>query len=223
MRVLVRVVILLALGWLAYVLLLEAKAQANLEGADQTTTFLFFGAIVLLAVVIGAITALSLLPAIGESFGNMFYGSNEQIEKNPHSAALSKSAQGDFEGAIDEYLDVFKSNPSDIMALSEVVHIYCDRLHDYGSAAETLEEALEKELPIEESAFLCNRLVDVYWLYQHDAASARRLLIQIAETMPDTKHAANAQHRLTQIDHMRELGQLPQRPISVGQNEEEED
>ncbi len=220
MRVFVRVIILVALAWLTYVLLLEARAHSLIEGADQTKTFLIFGLIVLLAVVIGAITALSLLPALGESFGNLFYGSNQEIEKNPHSAALSRSAQGDFEGAIEEYQAVYHANPADIMAVSEIVHIYCDRLHDYAQAAETLEGVLEEELPVEDSAFFCNRLVDVYWLYQHDAISARRVLIQIAESMPDTKHAANAQHRLQQINHMLEAGEVPQRPAVLGSDEE---
>jgi len=98
------------------------------------------------------------------------------------------------------------------MALSEAVHLYCDRLHDYTAAASALETALQEELPVDESAFICNRLVDVYWIYQHDARSARRLLIQIAESMPNTKHSANALHRLQQIDHMLEQGEVPQRP-----------
>jgi len=104
MRVLVRLVILAALGWLTYVLLLEARVHSSQEGADQTKTFLIFGGVVLLAVIIGAITALSLLPALGEAFGSLFYGSNVEIEKDPHSAALSKSAQGDLEGAEQNYL-----------------------------------------------------------------------------------------------------------------------
>jgi len=212
MRVLVRLLILAALGWLTYVLLMAARTHANIEGADQSKTFLLFGGVVCLAVVIGAITALSLLPAIGEAFSGIFYGSNAEIQKDPHSAALSKSAQGDLEGAIAEYIAIYNDNRSDTMALSEAVHIYCDRLHDYTSAARLLEEALQEELPMEESAFICNRLVDIYWGYQHDAVSARRLLIQVAESMPDTKHAANAQHRLMQLDHMLEQGELPHRP-----------
>lgn len=215
MRVFVRLLIISALAWLAYTLLLEARALQHKEDADQTQVILLFGGVTVLAIVIGSITALSLLPALGESLANMFYGPNVEIEKDPHSVAVAKSAQGDFEGAIDAYMDIFEANPSDVMALSEVIHIYCDRLHDYEQAAKVLEEALQEEYPVENSAFLCNRLVDVYWLYQHDALKARQLLIQIAENMPDTKHAANAQHRLQQINHMVELGQVPQRPSAT--------
>jgi hypothetical protein len=215
MRVFLRLVIVSALAWLAYVLLLQAHALQRQENPDPTTNqtiIMLFGGVTVLALIIGTITALSLLPALGESLANLFYGPNVEIEKDPHSEAVAKCAQGDFEGAIDAYMDIFENNHSDVMALSEVIHIYCDRLHDYNQAAKVLEEALQEEYPLEDSAFLCNRLVDVYWLYQHDARKARQLLIQVAENMPNTKHAANAQHRLQQIDHMLELGQVPQRP-----------
>jgi len=215
MRILVRLIILAALGWLTYVLLHAAKIHENTEGADHSVTIMLFGGVIILAIILGAITALSLLPALGDAFSGLFYGQNVEIEKDPHSSALSKIATGDLEGAIEEYLSIYQANPSDTMALSEAVHIYCDRLHDYAAAATLLENVLQNELPMEESAFICNRLVDVYWAYQHDAISARRLLIQVAESMPDTKHAANALHRLQQLDHMLEQGEVPQRPSAT--------
>jgi hypothetical protein len=42
--------------------------------------------------------------------------------------------------------------------------------------------------------------VDVYWNQKRDASRARHMLMQIAETMPNTRHAANAMHRLHEID-----------------------
>ena len=78
--------------------------------------------------------------------------------------------------------------------------IQCEHLENPAGAAETLEEALKKEWPPESAAFLSSRLVDVYWKYQHDAPSARALLMQIIEAMPETRHSANAMHRLQEID-----------------------
>jgi len=43
-------------------------------------------------------------------------------------------------------------------------------------------------------------MVDVCWLHQHDAIRARAILIKIAEDMPETREAANALHRLQEID-----------------------
>ena len=195
-----RAVIVLVLGWLEYVLLLEARANVHSEEVDQSKTVLLFVSIILIGLVIGIIVAFSILPVIGEAFAGLFYGSNARIEKNPHAAAVSKSAQGDFEGAIQEYQRVFDSDPSDLMALSEIVRICCDQLHDYARAAKVLEQALENEHPAESVAFLSNRLVDVYWTCQHDQFRARQVLMRIVNAMPETKHAANARHRLQELE-----------------------
>ena len=52
----------------------------------------------------------------------------------------------------------------------------------------------------EQTAFLSQRQVDVCWNYQHDGIRARAILIKIAEDMPETREAANAMHRLQEIE-----------------------
>jgi outer membrane protein assembly factor BamD (BamD/ComL family) len=59
--------------------------------------------------------------------------------------------------------------------------------------------SLRDRLP-EDAALLCSRLADVYSTYQHDITKARALLMQVIETMPNTRHAANATHRLQEIE-----------------------
>ena len=116
---------------------------------------------------------------------------------------MAKIAQGDYEGAIEEYKKAsLRRPPDDTHALSEIIgpSLYCDKLHDHDAAELFMEDALQKEWPPEQGVFLASRLVDIYWTHKHDAARARHVLTQIAETMPDTKYAANAVHRMHEID-----------------------
>jgi hypothetical protein len=189
MRIFTRLVIVAALCWLGYVLFVDCRHYQAQEDADQTKIAVYFIGIVTIGIVVGCVVALSLIPAIGDHVGDAFFNPNQEIERDPHSGALAKIAQGDFEGAI--------------------AHFYCDKLRNFPAAGETLEKALEREWPAEESAFLCNRLVDVYWTYQHNAERARSILIQVAETLPDTRYAANALHRMRDIERALETGTLP--------------
>lgn len=208
MRLLPRLLILLALGWLLAVLIYETRHLS--PEADQTKVILLFGGSVLVGLSLGVLVAFSLLPMLGDWVGSFFFNPNEEVEKNPHSEAMALVAQGEYAEAIEAYGKVLEKNPGDLLALSEMVHLYCDKLQQPEPAAQLLEEALGSEWPQDDAAFLASRLVDVYWTYQHNAKAARPLLLQIAETMPDTKHAANAMHRLREIEHALETGVYPE-------------
>ena len=221
MRIFTRIIIIAALGWLVWVLFQNVRPE-TLQTVDengvpiadaQMKVMLYFGVIVLMVVVIGVIIALSLIPAIGDRIGSFFFNPNDQVEKNPHADAMACMAQGDYGGAIKGYFKACEENPLDTHALSEIAHIYCDKLQDSSAAAATLEEALKREWPDEESVFLRNRLVDVYWNYQRDVIRSREILIQIAENLPDTRYSANAQHRLLDMDRALSSGLPPGTPI----------
>ncbi len=214
MRIFLRLVIVAALSYLGLVLFWDARAYQANEDADQTKLVLYFVGVVFTGVAVGGIVALSLIPLVGEQIGSFFFNPGQQIEKDPHAPAVSKIAAGDYEGAIEEYRNVLEDNPSDTMAISEIARFYCDKLENSAAAAEVLEEALQREWGADDSAFLCNRLVDVYWTYMHDGVRAHALLVQIAENLPDTKYAANALHRMREIDRAIETGEMPKRTIA---------
>jgi uncharacterized protein HemY len=200
MRTLKGGIIIVVLLWLEFILFREANALRSAEIVDGTKVVMVFLSIIGITIVIGIIVAVMIVPAIGESIGSFFFNPNEEIEKDPHADAMAKIAQGDYEGAVEEYRIAIDKNQEDTHAISEVVHIYCDKMGDIDAAGKFLEQILEKEWPAEQGAFLASRLVDVYWNYKHDAEAARHSLQQIAETMPDTKYAANAIHRLHEIE-----------------------
>ncbi len=200
MRNITRLFVVLALLWLTYVLFGKAQAAYSQEEVDATRVVMLFGGMLIVALAAGGFFVVSFLPDIGEGIGNFFFNPNTPVEVNPHGKALAAVARGDYRGAIHEYEKVFEDDPSDTLALSEITHLYCDKLHDPASAATLLENALGREWMAEDAAFLSSRLVDVYWHHQGNLSRARELLLEVIELLPGTKHAANAQHRLHELE-----------------------
>lgn len=200
MRNITRLFVVLALLWLAYTLFGKARAAYSQEEVDATRVVTLFASMLLVALVAGGFFVVSFLPEIGEGIGNLFFNPNEPLPANPHGKALAAVARGDYLGAIHEYEEVFEKDPTDTLALSEITHLYCDKLHDPAPAAALLEKALGREWLAEDAAFLTSRLVDVYWHHQGDLSRARELLLEVMDLLPGTKHAANAQHRLHEIE-----------------------
>ncbi len=170
------------------------------EPSDAGKIVLCFGGVVVVGAAAGLLIVTMVMPAIGEAIGGFFFSPNEKIEKSPHADALVAIAHGDYEKAVQEYLKAFGDDPHDTHALSEVARLECEQLGNPETAADILEQALEREWTPEDAAFLTSRLVDVYWKYQHKVREARALLMQIIENMPETKHSANAQHKLQEIE-----------------------
>ena len=200
MRILPRI---LAVAGLLYGLfaLMRHVEKLQAAGVESNQLVSYYFVILGLVAVTAIIVCVTLLPIVGEFLGSFMFTPNQKIERSPHADALAKLNAGDFEGAVEEYKEVFENDPQDIHAASEVVRIYCDKLGDSESAGAFLAEALAvSDRTPEEAAFLSQRLVDVCWNYQRDAIRARAILIKIAEDMPETREAANALHRLQEID-----------------------
>ena len=197
---LLRPLIAAALLWLTYVIFAEARAESKKEPADMSKVTLYFGGVVLIGGIAGILVVTVVMPAVGDALGNLFFSPNQRIEKSPHADAMSALARGDYEAAVAGYLQAFEADPHDTLALSEMAKIECEHLGNHEAASDVLEQALQREWTPEDAAFLTSRLVEVYWKYQHKAREARALLMQIIESRPNTKHAANAQHKLQEIE-----------------------
>jgi tetratricopeptide (TPR) repeat protein len=199
MRIIPRV--LLVVLMIAGMYLLIEHVRSFPENVEMSKLVTYYVAIMGLAAVTALVSCISLLPMLGELAGNFLFTPSQEIERGPHSDALAKLAAGDFEGAIEEYRKVFEEDPQDTHAASEIVRLYCDKLHQPEAASDFLVEALSVEgRTIEDWAYLSERMVDVCWTQQRDGMRARAILIQIAEQMPETRQAANAMHRLQEID-----------------------
>jgi tetratricopeptide (TPR) repeat protein len=205
MRALPRLFIFLGLAYLTFVLFHEARlAKANPD-IDPSKVVLLFAGFILFGGSAAILVVVMVMPAIGDAVGNFFFQPNQEIEKDPHSSAQAALARGDYAAAVEEYRQMIENDPADTLSYSELAKISCEHLDDVAGAAEILEQALQREWAPDDAAFLSSRLVDVYWKFQHDARSARALLVQIIESMPGTRHAANAEHRLREIEQQATL------------------
>lgn len=200
MRTFVRTLIILALCYVGYIVLTETKGLYSADNPDPTKIILSFLVLLAIGITIGFIVAVSVVPAIGEQIGSFFFTPNVAAEKNPHAAALAKINRGDYAGAVAAYVKVVEKHPGDTHAISEAARLQCEKLHQPEEAATFLEQTLERDWEMGDLAFIANRLVDVYWTHLQDAERARPILEQLVEQMPETKHSANAAHRLRDID-----------------------
>jgi len=110
---------------------------------------------------------------------NVCASTGGHVEHDPHADALRAVACGQYEKAIAEYRRILKKNRNDTYALSEIAHVYCDRLHQPEAAKAILEKALDRDWPFEDAAFLSFRLADVYWNHQQNPDRAKALLEQV--------------------------------------------
>lgn len=200
MRSLARLILLILLVAIIVVLVHYANLYSHQTNPDNGKVMLLFGGVVLVGIVTGAVAAFMVVPMIGEMIGGLFFNPAEEAERDPHMKALALSAQGDYEGALEEYFRLLEETPGDTIAINEVVKIYCDRFHAPENAAQFLEGMLTEEHEPDLAALLINKLADVYWKHLNEPVRARDILIQLAESLPDTRHAANARHRLNEID-----------------------
>ena len=205
MGISLRLLFLAAFAWVGFVLYSNAKVQAQLPEPDNSKVVLLFAGTILDGAVLGLILTLMVVPAIGDRIGAFFFNPSTEIEHDPHADAIAALAQGNPEVAIDVYEDILRKDPSDTLAISEIARICYRDLGDTPRAAGVLENALAEEWPHEQSSFLANRLADVY-LLQGDQLRARQLLVQIATSMNGTPYAANALHRMREVDRAIETG-----------------
>ena len=194
-----RLLLLAALLWVGYILYAEAREQGHLDQPDNTKVVLLFGGTIIDGAIVATMLAMWIVPAIGESVGGYFFNPGEKVDKDDHAIAIAKLAQGDPEGAIEHYRDILARDPADTLAISEIARICCRDLEDTARGASTIEQALEAEWPPQQSSFLANRLADIY-LLQDDPGRAREVLTEVVGAMAGTRYAANAQHRLREIE-----------------------
>lgn len=156
-------------------------------------------------IVVGVIAGLAgvkyVIPWIGDAIGTFFFSSGEKIVMDDNMKAAAKLAQGDYEGAIAEYEKLAREKPEDAFPLAEIAKIYSDKMDDPRRAISFLQERLEsKEWEPDAGAFLMFRMVDLYADRLKDYREAHELLDEVIANFPNTRHSANAHHKLREVD-----------------------
>jgi len=157
-----------------------------------------------MVVIYGAIIfVIFVLPDFVHRATRSLYDSSEMVEVDPLHDARSLFAQGEYEGAIEAYRGVAEKSTGDRFPWVEMAKIQNAKLGNPDAAIATLREALGVfEWEIKDAAFMMFRVAELYEKEKADLEMTKDILEQVAEMFPETRHAANATHRL------RELGAL---------------
>lgn len=178
-------------------------AFVSTDSEDDTSAVIQLPALMLAGIYAGGLFIMYILPAITDKATNMVYDSGEQVESDPLHDARAAHARGDYQEAIAVYLSVTNTDPYNRLPWVEIAKIQHDNLEDPDAAIHTLRNALESnEWPIDDAAYFMGRLSEIYIEDKEDQESAADVLKQIIETFPETRHSANATHKL------REMGEI---------------
>ena len=169
----------------------------NLESLKSSKSLSGILMAFLTAGLVGVVFVIDVLPAIAHRFTHAVYDSAEMVEEDVMHDARAKMAQGDYEGAVGAFRDAAAQDPMNRLPYVEIAKIQREHLHDSQAAVSTLREAIEGQAwEVNDAAFLMFRLAEVYDEDLNDRMSAASLLQQVMDQFPETRHSANARHKL---------------------------
>jgi tetratricopeptide (TPR) repeat protein len=215
------VVLLLALGW-AYHVRGKSSAERQLEELDrreaqgeiiddETRARLVsdasgqrnesIGVGILLSFLsagyVGLVFVVYVLPAMAHKATHAIYDSGEMVETDPMHDARALVAQGDWPAAIEAFREAAVNLPGQRLPWVEIAKIQRDNLEDPDAAIATFIHALENyEWQQNDAAYFLFRLAELYDQDKGDRESAAAIMQQVIQQFPETRHSANARHRL---------------------------
>ncbi|MDC0047954.1 hypothetical protein OAL09_01270 [Verrucomicrobia bacterium] len=154
-----------------------------------------------IAIALGLFVVLVLLPSLADKIGAFFFSAPEQMKPDPLIKAAAKVSQGDYEGAINAYRAIALEEPENRFPVFEIAKIQQEHLRDVDAAIKTFEDSLEtNEWAENDAAAILFRLQHIYLESKQDEEHATVLLKTVIDRFPDTRHSANAHHRLNEIN-----------------------
>lgn len=176
---------------------LADKLKSDLVSAENEKTFSGILLAFMTAGLVGIVFVIHVLPAIAHRFTHAVYDSAEEVEKDPMHDARSKVAQGDWDGAIEAFRAAAAADPLNRLPYVEISKIQLDQLEDPQAAVQTLRQAIEgQEWQENDAAYLMFRLAEIYDEKLGDRNSAATIMQQVMDQFPETRHFANARHKL---------------------------
>jgi tetratricopeptide (TPR) repeat protein len=143
------------------------------------------------------------IPWFGDLMGEAVFSSGEKVEQDEMTKAAACIATGDYAGAIEHYEKMLEDKPDDPFPVAEIAKVHAERLHDPQAALRALEEHLQsKDWPVDDAAFIMFRIADVHLTHRHDFEASRDMLEQVIGNFPNTRHSANAHHKMSEIEQM---------------------
>lgn len=183
-------------------------------GDDPAMLFIY---VIFLAVVGGVCIVKWVLPWIGDTASTAMLSSGEEVRPDESMKAAAKVAQGDYEGAIAEYEKSLRENPKQAFAVGEIAKICSDKLGDPQRALSVLEQHLAAtQWSEDDAAFLRFRMVDLQVDTLKNYEAGRELLQQVMADFPNTRHAANAHHKMNEVEQAQFKAMQEQRKQAGG-------
>jgi tetratricopeptide (TPR) repeat protein len=146
---------------------------------------------------VGLVFVVYVLPAMAHKATHAIYDSGEMVETDLMHDARALVAQGDWAGAIEAFQKAASELPGQRLPWVEIIKIQKENLEDTDLAIATLLHVLENyEWQQNDAAYFLFRLAEMYDGDKGDRASAVAIMQQVIDQFPETRHSANARHRL---------------------------
>lgn len=198
----------------ALVILGITIAWQYIKDANPGMLLIFF---IVVGTGFGIFAVKHIVPWIGDAMGTFFFSSGEEVRLDDSMKAAAKLAQGDYEGAIAEYEKMAAAKPEDAFPVAEIAKIRAEKMGDPQKALRFLQQRLEgQEWGEDAAAFLMFRMVDLH-LGQGDHQAAHDLLEEVIGNFPNTRHSANAHHRMREVEEAQFKAGMDKRLKSGGQ------
>jgi tetratricopeptide (TPR) repeat protein len=173
------------------------RLRAAIGSAENEKTFSGILLAFLSAGLVGIVVVVHVLPMLAHRVTHAVYDSGEQVEADPMHDARAKVAQGDWDGAIEAFRQAAAADPLNRLPWVEIAKIQLEQLEDPQASVQTLRQAIEgQEWQENDAAYLMFRLAGIYDENLGDRASAATTMQQVMEQFPETRHSANARHKL---------------------------
>lgn len=201
---------------------LVGKLEEQKQGLEGSKTFSGVMLAFISAGLIGVFFVFQILPSLAQRVTHAVYDSAEMMEHDVMHDARSLLAQGDYEGAITAFKKAADADPMNRLPWVEISKIYKDYLNDPDAAVQTIRHALERQAwEPNDAAYFLFRLAELYDSLQGDRASAVAIMQQVVEQFPNTRHSANASHKLHEWEAESEGG-LPTSGVQVSVSSDRE-
>ncbi len=142
------------------------------------------------------------LPFVAERFTQEMVGSTEEVEQvRDEVTAQAAVAAGDYAEAVRLYRDEWRKEPSNRLPIWEAAKLQREKLNSPAVALMTLDEALAGyDWEADDRAFLMFRKVEIYEEDMGDEEKVVEVLKEVTEKCQATRHAANAMHKLRELE-----------------------
>ena len=141
-----------------------------------------------------------LLPALADRFTGEMMGSTAEVEDDPMVEARRAVSDEDYPEAIRLYREIWLKDRTNRKPVELIYKLQREKMENPAMALMTLEEALKDgEWEDDDQAFLMFRIAEIQEKDLKDEEALKKTLQAVVDQVPNTRHSANASHRLREL------------------------